>query len=159
MACRRSDADDAFYLELCFENSFNTLRNGFHLGVAVTAGQFLYNDDIRLVYADDKIMLLIGKQALQDFNARNVGAVDLPYQQKSARYVRSEVKFLCSDIDVSGENIVGNYVFEKCGLIVLFLVIGLGLVKGNGSHHAAYLCHLITAFHKHGIIKLAAAVT
>ena len=69
------------------------------------------------------------------------------------------MKFLCSDIDVSGENIVGNYVFEKCGLIVLFLVIGLGLVKGNGSHHAAYLCHLITAFHKHGIIKLAAAVT
>ena len=59
----RSDADDAFYLKLVAQNGLDAFGNGLHLGAVIAAGKLFYNDDIRLVYADDEVMLLIGEKA------------------------------------------------------------------------------------------------
>ena len=154
----RSDADDAFYLKLVAQNGLDALGNGFHLGAVIAAGKLFYNDDIGLVYADDEVMLLIGEKRLQDLDARNVRALDLTHEQQRTRNIRGKMQLLCSYINVAGKNVIGNYILKKSSLIVLFLVIHLRLVKGDGSHHARHARHIVAALNKNGIVKLAAVI-
>ena len=154
----RSDADYAFDLKLVAQNGLNALGNGFHLGAVVSAGELFYNDDICLVYADNEVMLLIGEKRLQNLNARNVRALDLTHKQQRTRNIGGKVQLLGPYINVAGKNVIGNYILKKSSLIVLFLVIHLRLVKGDGSHHACHARHIIAALDKNGIVKLAAVI-
>ena len=68
------------------------------------------------------------------------------------------MQLLCSYINVAGKNVIGNYILKKSSLIVLFLVIHLRLVKGDGGHHARHARHIVAALNKNGIVKLAAVI-
>ena len=65
------------------------------------------------------------------------------------------MQLLCPDIDIPGQNIVGNNILDKGGLIVLFLIAGLGLVHRHGGKNADAPCCAVVAVDKHGVLKLA----
>ena len=101
---------------------------------------------------------LIGEKRLQDLNARNVRALDLTHEQQRTRNIGGKMQLLGPYINVAGKNVIGNYILKKSSLIVLFLVIHLRLVKGDGSHHARHARHIVAALNKNGIVKLAAVI-
>ena len=103
-------------------------------------------------------MLLIGEKALEHLDTGDVRAFYLAHEQQRARNIRSKVQLLRSDVNIAGKYIVGDYVFKKSRLIVLFLIIHLRLVKGDGRHHARHPRHIVAALNKHGIVKPAVII-
>ena len=66
------------------------------------------------------------------------------------------MELLGADIDIAGQDIVGDDVLDKGSLVVLFLVIGLRAVERHIGHDANALGNFILAVHKDGIVKIRA---
>ena len=68
-------------------------------------------------------------------------SVNMADKEYRTRHLCLEVELLGTDVDISGENIIGDNVLNEGTLIVLFFVIGLSEAEGNTSHTAqwAYL--------------------
>jgi len=66
------------------------------------------------------------------------------------------MQFLGADIDVAGEDIVGDDILDEGALVVLFLVVGLRTVERDVGHDAEASGSLIVALGEHGIVKVGA---
>ena len=108
MSCRCTDADDTVNLKLCFKRFFNALGNGLDLTAVVAVGKLLDDDHIRLIDTYNEVMLSVGEHILQHLDRRNIGAVDLTHEKQCSRNIGHKVQLLGSDIDITGQNVIGN---------------------------------------------------
>ena len=75
-------------------------------------------------------------------------------QQDGALHVRREMQLLGPDIDITGQDVVHNNIFDEGTLIVLFFVVDLGTVDGNIGHQAQAPGGFIVAGDVNGIVKI-----
>jgi hypothetical protein len=62
------------------------------------------------------------------------------------------MQLLGSNINISGQDIVGNDVFDEGSLIVFFLIIGARLVHCDGSQYTDAPGHRVVPGNEHRII-------
>ena len=66
------------------------------------------------------------------------------------------MQLLGPDIDVPQQDVVGDDVLDKGGLVVLLLIVGLGPVEGHHGHGAEGLGLRVLPLDKGGIVELGA---
>ena len=67
------------------------------------------------------------------------------------------MKLSCLQIDISGENVVENDVFDEVRAVVLLVVILLDARKGNAEQLSVLLSVLVGTLNKNSIVVLGAA--
>ena len=98
-------------------------------------------------------MLAIREKPADEFRCGNIGIRRLTNQENAAQFIRHKVKFLGADIYITGQNIIGDDILDKCGAVVLFLVIGERLVKSNRRDGADRFGNAVRPVHKSGITQ------
>ena len=150
------DADHGLDEQLGPERLLDGLGRLQKLCLLRAGGELLDDGDVRLVDGEDKVLLLVGEHAGQHVDGGHVGPADLPDEKDGARRVGDEMQLLGADIDVAGEDIVGDDVLDESALVVLFLVVGLRTVERDVGHDAEASGSLIVALGEHGIVKVGA---
>ena len=69
------------------------------------------------------------------------------------------MQFLGTHINIAQQDVIGNNILNKAGLIMLFLIIILGTVQGHGRHGTKSCRHLILAGYKGSVIHLVTPAT
>ena len=149
----RADAYNALDAKLLKQSLFDKCRCACNNLRAFCRGERLDDDDVGLIDAEDKILLLIGEELLYRLDCGDIGSFHLAHEQDAARLVRDEMQLLRADIDVAGEDIVGDNVLYEGGLVVLLLVIALSLVEGYCRDGAERPRNGVAAVHKRGKVK------
>ena len=142
------DSDHAGDPQLLPQRLFDQMSGLLRFPVVLRLGDGLDHGDVRLVDVDDEVVLLVGEQALDDLDRGAVRALVLADQDHAADLVGNKVKFLGADVHVARQDIVGDDVLDKGGLVVLFLIIVLCLIEGHGGHRADHLRRLIRTLGK-----------
>ena len=149
----RADADHALDAKLVKQGLLDERCSARNDLGAFRRGERLDDDDVGLVDAQDKVLLLIGEELLYRLDRGDIGSFHLAHEQDAARLVRDEMQLLRADIDVAGEDIVGDNVLYESGLVVFLLIIALGLIEGHGRDGAERPRDGIAAVHKRGKVK------
>ena len=64
------------------------------------------------------------------------------------------MQLLGVDVDIAGEDVLGDDGLDQGGLVVLLLVVGLGAGDGHGQHGAEAGGQLVGALHEHGVLDV-----
>ena len=113
-------------------------------------------DQYDVVFADveDKILLLVREEILNHIKGRDVVGRHDADEQHHPGDVGVEVQLPRLDIDVTGQDVVQNHVFDEVVAVVLLIIILLDAGKRNCQDVAEFHGHLIRAFYKHRILRL-----
>ena len=156
MADDSADADDHLYLQLALHGVGDLLchMDQFFAGGALL--DLFDEDHVGIVDGDHKVALSVREDGLYGIHHCQIRCSHLPEQEHCPICLGGKMQFLCPDINVAQHDIVGDDVLDKGGLVVLFLIIGLGAVEGNRRHGADQLCLLVLAGDKDSVVKLGA---
>ena len=114
--------------------------------------------DVRLVDIDDEVLVLIGEQVLEHIVG---GDVVLARQCFTSMHTRltSESKWSSwlLTIDVPGQDVIQDDVFDKVAPVVLLVVVLLDAVEGHGQDFDIFLGLRVLAGHKHGVLRAGTA--
>ena len=86
----------------------------------------------------------------------HIGAAHLADQEHGAGDLGHKVQLFGTDVDIAQQDVVRDNIFDKGGLIVLFLVVGLGAVEGHRRHGTHHLRQLVLPPRKGGVVELGA---
>ena len=150
---RGADADDCLDQQLALDGVFDVLGHGDDVLGPLLARELLDDDDVGLAHGQDEVPLPVGEEVLDDLQRRHVGAVKLADQVYGAGHVRDEVQLLGAHIDVAGKDVVGDYVLDEGGLVVLFLVVRAGLVHRDGGEDAHAAGNGVVPGHEHRVVE------
>ena len=113
--------------------------------------------DFLLVDIDNEVLGLVGKQVLNDVIGGNVGARNDLEQQSNTRHLAVEVKLSRLEVNIAGQDVVHNDIFDEVGTVVFFVVILLDAGKADGEQLRILLGIFIGALHKHGVVVFCTA--
>ena len=108
------------------------------------------------VDGDNEVGLLVREQVLDDVDGAHVGGAQLAHQEGGPGRLGDEVELLGLGINITQQNIIRNNILHKGGLVVLFLIIGLGPVEGHHRHGTQGSGQLVLTLDESGIVKLGA---
>ena len=100
-----------------------------------------------------RVPLPVGEEVLDDLQRRHIGAVKLADKVYGAGHVGDEVQLLGAHIDVAGKDVVGDYVLDEGGLVVLFLVVRARLVHRDGGEDAHAAGNCVVPGHEHRVVE------
>ena len=106
---------------------FDCLRLNAGLG-------FFYKRDISLVYVDDKILGLVREKILNNIVYGYVVCLYRADKYNRTRNIGIEIKLTRFEINISGKNIIKDYVLYEVAAVVLLVVIEFDIRKGNGDY-------------------------
>ena len=87
-----------------------------------------------------------------------ITSADLPDEEHRTRHVGDEVQLLGADVNIAGQDVVGDDVLDERALVVLFLVVDLGAVERDVGHDAQAVRQLVVTLGEHGVVKVRAPV-
>ena len=153
MARGGADADHAPEIELPAQFVLDLAGDLVNLGVVILrAGQLLDQDQVRLVHAQDEILLPVGEHLGDRLQRGQIRSVDLTDQEHGAGNIRGEMQLLGADINVAGQDVVRNDVLYEDGFVVLLLIVDPGLLKGHAREDAHAARRGVSPVHKDGVI-------
>ena len=120
------------------------------------AGQLAYDDYVRLGDGEDEVPLPVGEEVLHDLERGDVAVLHLADEVDHAGHVGHEVQLLGADVHVAGQDVVGDDVLYKGGLVVLLLVVDPRLAHGDGGEDADAARGLVVAGDEHGVVEAGA---
>ena len=156
MARHGGDADDSLDEQLSLQSLLNVLGQLDQLAGVGVGRDLLDHGDVGFVDVQDKVLLLVGEHALQHIHGGHIGPAHLPDQQHSSGQIGGKMQLLGADVDITGQNVVGDDIFDKGPLVMLFFVVGLGSIQGHVGHDTDALGRFVISFHEHGIVKIGA---
>ncbi len=118
--------------------------------------KMLDHGHVRFADGQHKISLLVGVQPGDHIHSGHVGRTQLAHQNHRPGRLGHEMQLLGPDINVPQQNIIAEDILHKRGLVVLFLIIGLGPVESDDRHGADERGPLILPAYEGGIVKLTA---
>ena len=143
-------------MELVGDRLFNLPGDFQQLPALGRLGDLFDNGHVAFADREDEIRLLVREQTLDHVDQRGLAGLHLPDQEGGPRGLRLKMELLGPDVDIPQKDIIRDDIFDKSGLVVLFLIIGLGPVEGH-RRHTAYRPGLgILPPGEGGIIKLGA---
>ena len=92
---------------------------------------------------------------MKDLDGGDIRVLRLADQEHHAGHIRREMELLRADIDVPGQDIVGDDVFDKSRFVVLLLIAGLRFAHGNRGENADAPGDAVMSADKYGILELA----
>ncbi len=149
-----TDTDGYLGVELGVQGIGDTFRYLFDF-LDVGAGlDFLHQYDILLPGGDDVVLVLVREDILDHVKGQHVGlGVELD-QEYHPGLLGVEAQLLGLDVDVAGENVVQDDVFDEGALVVLFIVQILDVGKGYGQHRRDLFRELVLPFDEYDILPL-----
>ena len=111
---------------------------------------------IAVPYAEDEIVLPVGKQTLDHIHEGGVPILQLAHQEHAAGNLRGHVQLLGPHVDVAEQDIVGDDILDKGTAVVLFLVIILRSIEGHAGHGADRVAGFVLSHGENGVVEPAA---
>ena len=153
----RADTHSTVGVELAGEgvhNGTGQLVDVFLIDVGLN---LLDQGDVRLVDIDDEVLVLIGEQVLEHIVGGDVVLLGNLHQHAHPADVRIEMELVALEIDVTGQDVIQDDVFDKVAPVVLLVVILLDAVEGHGQDFDIFLGLRVLAGHKHGVLRAGTA--
>ena len=125
----RADAHGTVSVKLAGEgvhNGAGQLVDVFLIDVGL---DLLDQGDVRLVDIDDEVLVLIGEQVLEHIVGGDVVLLGNLHQHAHPADVRIEMELVALEIDVTGQDVIQDDVFDKVAPVVLLVVILLDAVQ------------------------------
>ena len=116
--------------------------------------ELLDEGHVSLADREDEVHLLVGEQGMHHVNEGGIAGLHLADQEHRPGRLGDKVQLLGADIDVPQQNVVGDDVLDKGGLVVLLLIVGLGAVQRHRGHGAEHLRLGVLTLDKGGIVEL-----
>ena len=153
MVGNRADTDHGLNEQLALQLLLHGPGHSLQLLSLLATLQLLDHSDIGLVDAQGKVQLLVAEVVGDHIHGSHIGMTHLTNQEHSSGSIGSEMQFLCTDIDIAGQDVIHNNILNEGASVVLFLVESLCIVQGDESHGAASLCALVIAGAEHGVLE------
>ena len=119
------------------------------------AGLYLLNDDdIALRDAEDKVLLAVGEEVLDNVISGNIVAGNDIDKENDAAYIGVEMKLTGLNADIAGEYVIENDILDEIVAVVLFIVILLDAGKGDSEYGRVLACDFICTFNENRIVGL-----
>ena len=103
---------------------------------------------------EDKILLLVREEILNDLISGDVVGGNDPDQQSYPVDVDVEMQLPGLDVDVAGQDIVQNYIFNEVIAVIFLIVVLLDAGEGDGQNRRIAGGHIIGALDKDSIVRL-----
>ena len=158
MAHHGADADGGLDLQGLGQGVLDVLGDLVDLLAVAAVAEHLDDGNVGFVNGNDKVLLAVGEHVLNHVHRGNLRRAHLADQEDSPLGLRGKVELLGPDIDVTQQNVVGDDALDKGGLVVLFLIVGLGAVEGHGDHGADELSLVVAALDKGGVVEVGTPV-
>ena len=153
-----ADTDGALDVELTCQGLDDGVSELLEVLVGDVLFNFLDDNDIKLSYADNEVLILVREQALENIVSRVVGlGMDLN-EEADTSCIDAEVKLASLQVDITRENVVENYVLDEVSAIVFLVVELLNVAEGNRQNRHVSLSSLVIALDKDGILSRALAI-
>ena len=149
-----SDADDDFLEKFGACGIDNGICNLFKLTAVAVGLYFLDKNNVVFADADNVILVLFGEHILHYVIGHNVGKLGEANEEYGAGNIAVKAKFLCFDINITGENVIQDDVFDKAGFVILFVINCLDVVKRNCKNGSDLVGCLVISLNHNNIFKL-----
>ena len=149
-----ADADDHPHMELLGDLLLDLLGDLIELPWLRPLRELLDEGHVSLADREDEVHLLVGEQGMHHVNEGGIAGLHLADQEHRPGRLGDKVQLLGADIDVPQQNVVGDDVLDKGGLVVLLLIVGLGAVQRHRGHGAEHLRLGVLTLDKGGIVEL-----
>ena len=157
MLSHGADAHEHAALAVDAQSFLDAQGHLFQIGGVGVLVQLMDQHHVLLAYAQHKIVLPIGEQALHQIQRCGFQPVVHRANHKyAAVHLGGHMQFLGPHVNVADEDIVGDDVLHEGALIVLLLIIALGGIQRHGSHGAYGAANAVITAGEHRIIKVAA---
>ena len=149
-----ADADDRLGMELRAEGVNDRPRQFLQVLGLDACFDFLDKHNIRLADIEDKILLLVREEILNDLISGDVVGGNDPDQQSYPVDVDVEMQLPGLDVDSAGQDIVQNYIFNEVIAVIFLIVVLLDAGEGDGQNRRVAGGHIIGALDKDSIVRL-----
>ena len=149
-----ADADDDAGVELAAQRVHNRAGQLFDILAVDAALDLLDQDNVLLADVEDKVLLLVREEVLDDVEGGDIVGRDDTDEQDDAVDVGVKVQFARLDIDIARQNVFQNDVFDEVVAVILFVVVLLDAGEGDGQNVAELGCDLVGSLHKDRVIRL-----
>ena len=98
-----------------------------------TGTNFLYQGNICLVDVDDKVLILVREQVLDDIISGNIRFIGNLNQHAHTVHVGIKTQLPCLQINITGQNVVENDVLDKIIPVIFFIIIMTYIICCNNN--------------------------
>jgi len=149
-----TDADIDSGIELSAESIGDRSCQLFEVLGLDACGNFLYEDDIALGDIEDKVLVLIGEEVLDNVESRNIVGGDDPDEQGYTGGIAAEMELSCLDMDISWEDVIEDNVFNEVVAVILLVVILLDARQSDSEDARIFRGDFVSPLNEHCIVRL-----
>ena len=147
----RADTDMHLEIEFRLNGIDDASRDKLECAGVGSGFKLLNKNYIRFAYVDNVIVSFVGEHILNNVIRDNFAGIHKADKNNDAVYLAVKAKLLGFYINIAGENIVENDVFDKVGLVVFFIIESFDIGEGNRKKRRNALCGIVSALYENYI--------
>ena len=151
-----ADTYDHAGIEFAAQRVHNRTRQLFDVLAVDAALDFLDQHDVLFTDVENKILLFVRKEILDDVKCRDVVGGNDPHQQYHTVDIGVKVQLARLDINIAWQDVFQNDIFDEVVAVIFFIVVLLDACKGNSKNVAEFCRCFIGALYKYCVVRLCA---
>ena len=152
-----ADAHNAVGVELARKRVYNGAGKLIDVARVDVGANLLHERDVRLIDVDDEILVLVREQILHHVVRGNIGLVRHFDEHADAADIRVEAQLAALQINVAGQDVIEDNVFDEIAAVILFIVILLDAVQRNSQKADIFCGFRVVAGDEHCVFRARAA--